>query len=840
MATTMEVLARLTADVSDLKRGLSDAEKAMKGLENETGASTGRMGSMLGSVGRAGAMAFAAIGAGAVALGGWGVQVAMQTETAEIGFKTMLGSAEKAEAFLKELQVFAAETPFEFPDLRTAASRLMAVGVEADHVIPLMTRLGDATAAMGTGSEGINRAVYALQQMKVAGKITTQDMMQLANAGIPAWDALAAHVGMTVAQTKEAVSDGKIGVDALYEALESGAGESMARVSGMMEAQATTLSGMMSTLKDTVQMQLGDFMAPAVEAMKKQVPVLTEMLDSTLKAIGPSVQSMLGALMPAITALIPVLQPLIIGLAQMFSQIMTAGVPILGLFAQLLQKLAPVFPDLADAVVALMEAFLPLVVMLADDLADVLILVADGLRIVAEFMAKNKTVIKALAPVIVSAAAAFVAFKSAMAIKNVIDDVAKSWGILTKLFATNPIIMTIAAIAALVAGIIYAYKHFEWFRNAVDSVWQFLQKLWDWITGFFVTVWHGVVAAWQAAWDWMKNAASVGWEAIKTIFMTYINLLIAPYKLLWEAWQAVWDAIKIAFDAVWSVITAAVEAGIAVVSAVFDALKVAWDAIWTAIKAVFEGVWNAIKLYVETYINIWKGLFQVLKTVWDTVWNGIKAVFSTIWESIKAAVSAGVAIVKTVWDGLKAAWEGIWNTIKSVFSTAWDVIKNLISTGVERIKSTIDTIRTKFSDVWNGIVGIAKNAINAVIRLWNRLDFGIHVKAPAWLGGWSFDINDIFPDINELATGGLVQSPMLSWVGEAGREAVLPLTNPRAMASIAQAITQRMPAGGGGVGSPNIYVEINGVSGEPGAIEEAVRSGIDQAFRQLTRELAVL
>uniref|UniRef100_UPI0032997464 tape measure protein n=1 Tax=Salmonella enterica TaxID=28901 RepID=UPI0032997464 len=79
---------------------------------------------------------------------------------------------------LRKLADFAAKTPFDFPTLQKAASRLIAVGTEADRVIPIMTVLGDATAAMGTGAEGVDRAVMALQQMQVKGKVTGEEMLQ--------------------------------------------------------------------------------------------------------------------------------------------------------------------------------------------------------------------------------------------------------------------------------------------------------------------------------------------------------------------------------------------------------------------------------------------------------------------------------------------------------------------------------------------------------------------------------------------------------------------------------------------------------------------------------------
>lgn len=200
-----------------------------------------------------------------------GVQTAASNETASVSFELLLGGAAKARKFLGELQKFAAATPFDLPTLKDAASRLLAVGVNAKDVIPLMTRLGDATAGMGTGAEGISRAVYALQQMKQSGKASLEDINQLTDAGIPALDALAAKFGTTVAKVRDMISKGKVSAADVYSAIESGAGPAFKRLNGMMDKQSATLAGKWSTFKDNVAQSLGTAFAGAIPAMNKVV-----------------------------------------------------------------------------------------------------------------------------------------------------------------------------------------------------------------------------------------------------------------------------------------------------------------------------------------------------------------------------------------------------------------------------------------------------------------------------------------------------------------------------------------------------------------------------------------
>jgi tape measure domain-containing protein len=187
-----------------------------------------------------------------------------------MGFTTMLGSAQQADVFLKQLAQFAATTPFEFPELQTAAQSLISAGVQADKVIPIMRTLGDVTAGMGTGAEGVQRATVAIQQMNAAGKITAEDLNQLRDAGIPVYDLLAAATGRSKAEVAGLAAAGKLGkteLDAMMKALESGAG--LERFNGLMEKTSTSLSGLWSTLQDTFSQGMAQAIQPAIPLIKE-------------------------------------------------------------------------------------------------------------------------------------------------------------------------------------------------------------------------------------------------------------------------------------------------------------------------------------------------------------------------------------------------------------------------------------------------------------------------------------------------------------------------------------------------------------------------------------------
>lgn len=263
-----------------LDKSLRETDDTVKRRMNNTAKALG--GIMMG-VG-------AAAGAAGAAMGAIGIKTAADMETSKIAFETMLGSAQEADRFLRQMADFAAKTPFDMPGLQSAASSLISVGVETDRVLPIMKTLGDVTAGMGTGAEGIQRATVALQQMSAAQKISGEDLAQLRDAGIPVYDLLAAALGKTKQQVVDMAQKGKLGKDALdslFSALENGKG--LERFNGLMEKQSASLNGMASTFKDMAAMNLAAIMQPLL-------PILKRLMDDMMPVIDRQMQSFAGVM----------------------------------------------------------------------------------------------------------------------------------------------------------------------------------------------------------------------------------------------------------------------------------------------------------------------------------------------------------------------------------------------------------------------------------------------------------------------------------------------------------------------------------------------------------------
>ncbi|MCE5200848.1 MAG: tape measure protein [Armatimonadota bacterium] len=182
-------------------------------------------------------------------LGGAAIKVAGDMEQTRIALTTMLGSADKATAFIKDIQQFAAKTPFEFSGLIQNSKQLIAFGYEANDIIPIMTNLGNAVSSVGGNGETINRIIMQLGQMKSIGKASMEDIRPIAEAGVPVLRYLAQGLGKSQAEISKMISLGSLSAEAFMDGLMKGMSND-SKLKGMMDKQSKGLLGLWSNFKD--------------------------------------------------------------------------------------------------------------------------------------------------------------------------------------------------------------------------------------------------------------------------------------------------------------------------------------------------------------------------------------------------------------------------------------------------------------------------------------------------------------------------------------------------------------------------------------------------------------
>ena len=268
------VVAKIKADTSDFKRGMASARKETSsfasGLKN-----AGKLAVKGGLIiGAAAATAAAAVGVAAL-------KQAAAFEQAQIAFSTMLGSAEAATKLLGELADFAKKTPFELQGIEASAKMLLAMGAEADEVIPELKMLGDVSAGLNVP---LDRLALNFGQVRTQGKLTGRELRDFNVAGVPLIDTLAKLKGVSKEAIAELVSKGKIGFDDVKLAFEAMTGEG-GKFGNLMEAQSKTLPGMIENLKDEFNLlmrEIGKELLPAAKmlvtfALEKLIPALREL-----------------------------------------------------------------------------------------------------------------------------------------------------------------------------------------------------------------------------------------------------------------------------------------------------------------------------------------------------------------------------------------------------------------------------------------------------------------------------------------------------------------------------------------------------------------------------------
>lgn len=283
-STVIKMMAFIGADTREAEQGMkrvsNEARDVEKGFSGAAGGARAFRAGLAGLAVRAAGMLGVLYGIKqAITLG---VEFNAMKEQAEIAFTTMLGGAREATTMMQQLQEFAARTPFEFERLIPSTQRLMAFGFEAQRIIPMLRNIGDAVAGLGGGEEMINRVTLALGQMQAKGVVAAQEMMQLTEAGIPAWEYLARALDTDVAGAMKLVEqrtvDAGTAIDAVLAGMERDFG-------GMMEEQSRTWDGLWSTIHDTWQQIAGELTEPIVLGAKGPLEKLVTTLDKTLALI---------------------------------------------------------------------------------------------------------------------------------------------------------------------------------------------------------------------------------------------------------------------------------------------------------------------------------------------------------------------------------------------------------------------------------------------------------------------------------------------------------------------------------------------------------------------------
>ncbi len=200
-----------------------------------------------------------------VEMGRKSIELAAGFEKAKVSWGVLMGDVAKGNEVFSQLQSFAAKTPLSFQSVETAARTLSGFGVEAEKLIPTLSKLGDISLG---DNQKLQQLALVFGQVKAQGRAMTQDLYQFVNAGVPIFQMLADVTGVTAGEIKELAAQGKIGYEEIAAAIEKATGEGE-KFHGMLEKTSETTAGKFTTFLDNVNLRLakmGEVFLPAVNA----------------------------------------------------------------------------------------------------------------------------------------------------------------------------------------------------------------------------------------------------------------------------------------------------------------------------------------------------------------------------------------------------------------------------------------------------------------------------------------------------------------------------------------------------------------------------------------------
>jgi tape measure domain-containing protein len=231
--------ARATRGIATAANAVSGSQKALNELR-KTGA---QLATTMGAVGAVGIGTLAGMTTQAISAG---VAYNSLQQTAGSALETLLGSAEAATAQMEELAAFAKTSPFPRQLWIQAQQTLIGFGVEAEKVVPIFQALQDGVVAVGGSAQQIEEVILILAKLSSTGKLTGEDLNQLAERGIDAATLVGDAWGLTAADIRESISAGTVDATEFMDTLVAQLG---IRYAGAAEGLRETWVGALDRVK---------------------------------------------------------------------------------------------------------------------------------------------------------------------------------------------------------------------------------------------------------------------------------------------------------------------------------------------------------------------------------------------------------------------------------------------------------------------------------------------------------------------------------------------------------------------------------------------------------------
>lgn len=288
------------------------------------------------------------------------------------------------------------------------------------------------------------------------------------------------------------------------------------------------------------------------------------------------------------------------------------------------------------------------------------------------------------------------------------------------------------------------------------------------------------------------------WDDIKTKVGELLTKFQTDFPLVWLVVETVWNDIKNKVELTWGLIKGFIDVAMALFHGDF---KLAWEGIQGMINTVWDGIKTDIGLKIGLILGVVTGAVPAMLEAGKGLMNAVLGGIQDIWNNY-------------VWPflaGLPGLISGLGPSLAAVGFAAGQAVMQGLVDGVKSLAGVVPGIA---NDIGSALKSwINQNVIDKINR---ALEFTIKIKNPV---GPDPTVTINPPDIPHLAGGGIVRQPTFALIGEAGPEAVIPLTGPNR---------------GGFGGDIHIHIHISAIDGE------SVRRVIPKIAAELQRHMRTM